>query len=101
LSQDFNDAQHQATKDAGMIPGLNSLCIINESTAAASLVDLSAASMSCHKFMLIDPALKSPKMQLSLVCGQLGSGKTLSSLGTSYGANLGMLLNVIQLYSVG
>merc|ERR1719347_1855810 len=31
----FNDAQRQATKDAGMIAGLNVLRIINEPTAAA------------------------------------------------------------------
>jgi len=32
---DFNDAQRQATKDAGVIAGLNVLRIINEPTAAA------------------------------------------------------------------
>lgn len=31
----FSDSQHQATKDAGMISGLNILHIINEPTAAA------------------------------------------------------------------
>merc|ERR1719224_429115 len=31
----FNDQQRQATKDAGMIAGLNVLRIINEPTAAA------------------------------------------------------------------
>jgi L1 cell adhesion molecule like protein len=31
----FNDAQRQATKDAGVISGLNVLRIINEPTAAA------------------------------------------------------------------
>ena len=31
----FNDAQRQATKDAGKIAGLNVLRIINEPTAAA------------------------------------------------------------------
>ena len=31
----FNDAQRQATKDAGLIAGLNVLRIINEPTAAA------------------------------------------------------------------
>merc|ERR1711944_92930 len=31
----FNDAQRQATKDAGVISGLNILRIINEQTAAA------------------------------------------------------------------
>lgn len=33
----FNDAQRQATKDAGAIAGLNVIRIINEPTAAASL----------------------------------------------------------------
>lgn len=32
---DFNDAQRQATKDAGVIAGLNVLRIVNEPTAAA------------------------------------------------------------------
>jgi heat shock protein 1/8 len=32
----FNDSQRQATKDAGVIAGLNVLRIINEPTAAAS-----------------------------------------------------------------
>lgn len=31
----FNDAQRQATKDAGLIAGLNVLRIVNEPTAAA------------------------------------------------------------------
>jgi molecular chaperone DnaK (HSP70) len=31
----FNDAQRQATKDAGVIAGLNVMRIINEPTAAA------------------------------------------------------------------
>ena len=31
----FNDAQRQATKDAGIIAGLNVLRIVNEPTAAA------------------------------------------------------------------
>ncbi|KAG0704981.1 multidrug resistance-associated ABC transporter [Suillus ampliporus] len=37
----------------------------------------SAASTPRHKFMLVDLALKFPEGQLSLVCGKLGSGKTL------------------------
>jgi heat shock protein 5 len=35
LSAYFNDAQRQATKDAGVIAGLNVARIINEPTAAA------------------------------------------------------------------
>ena len=31
----FNDSQRQATKDAGLIAGLNVMRIINEPTAAA------------------------------------------------------------------
>ena len=34
----FNDSQRQATKDAGVIAGLNVLRIINEPTAAALLM---------------------------------------------------------------
>ncbi|KAG1744753.1 hypothetical protein EDB19DRAFT_1906471 [Suillus lakei] len=43
-------------------------------------VDSSAVSMPRHNFMLVDLALKFPEGQLSLVCGKLGSGKTLSLL---------------------
>ncbi|OAX35090.1 P-loop containing nucleoside triphosphate hydrolase protein [Rhizopogon vinicolor AM-OR11-026] len=39
--------------------------------------DSSAASIPRHKFMLVDLALKFPEGQLTLVCGKLGSGKTL------------------------
>lgn len=40
----FNDAQRQATKDAGIIAGLNVLRIINEPTAAAIAYGLDKAS---------------------------------------------------------
>ena len=36
----FNDAQRQATKDAGLIAGMNVLRIINEPTAAAIALSL-------------------------------------------------------------
>ena len=39
----FNDAQRQATKDAGRIAGLNVLRIINEPTAAALAYGLDKA----------------------------------------------------------
>ena len=42
----FNDAQRQATKDAGKIAGLNVLRIINEPTAAGSSTSAAAPSMS-------------------------------------------------------
>ncbi|KAF5314753.1 hypothetical protein D9611_007066 [Ephemerocybe angulata] len=37
----------------------------------------SAASTPRHKFLLVDLSLKFPKGELTLVCGKLGSGKTL------------------------
>jgi hypothetical protein len=42
----FNDAQHQATKDAGQIAGLDVLCVINEPTAAALAYDLDRLASS-------------------------------------------------------
>ena len=51
----FNDAQRQATKDAGVIAGLNVVRIINEPTAAAIAYGLdkkegtfSSSICSCH-----------------------------------------------------
>lgn len=41
----------------------------------------SAASTPKHKFMLIDLSLEFPHGELSLICGKLGSGKTLLLLG--------------------
>lgn len=43
----------------------------------------SAASTPRNKFMLLDLALSFPEGELSLVCGKLGSGKTLLLLGKS------------------
>ena len=45
----FNDAQRQATKDAGTISGLNVLRIINEPTAAAIAYGLDNKAKSTHK----------------------------------------------------
>jgi ABC-type uncharacterized transport system fused permease/ATPase subunit len=41
----------------------------------------SAASTPRHKFMLVDLTLSFPPGELSLICGKLGSGKTLLLLG--------------------
>lgn len=41
----------------------------------------SAASTPRHKFVLVDLSLNFPTGELSLVCGKLGSGKTLLLLG--------------------
>ena len=45
----FNDAQRQATKDAGVIAGLNVLRIINEPTAAAIAYGLDKKKQSSHE----------------------------------------------------
>ena len=54
-------------------------------TATGSVVP-SAAATPRNKFVLVDLNLKFPKGELSLVCGKLGSGKTLLLLGTSFSA---------------
>ena len=49
----FNDSQRQATKDAGVIAGLNVLRVINEPTAAAIANGLDKKSSSKEKNILI------------------------------------------------
>ena len=49
----FNDSQRQATKDAGVIAGLNVLRVINEPTAAAIAYGLDKKSSSQEKNILI------------------------------------------------
>jgi heat shock protein 1/8 len=50
----FNDSQRQATKDAGMIAGLNVLRIINEPTAAAIAYGLDKISTSSKNVLIFD-----------------------------------------------
>ena len=50
----FNDAQRQATKDAGTIAGLNVLRIINEPTAAAIAYGLDTGSDQEQKVLIFD-----------------------------------------------
>jgi L1 cell adhesion molecule like protein len=50
----FNDAQRQATKDAGAIAGLNVLRIINEPTAAAVAYGLDKMSSKEKKVLIFD-----------------------------------------------
>lgn len=50
----FNDAQRQATKDAGTIAGLNVLRIINEPTAAAIAYGLDKKSDGEHNVLIFD-----------------------------------------------
>ena len=49
----FNDAQRQATKDAGVIAGLNVLRIINEPTAAAIAYGLDRSAKTGEQNVLI------------------------------------------------
>lgn len=50
----FNDAQRQATKDAGVIAGLNVLRIINEPTAAAIAYGLDKNSKEERNVLIFD-----------------------------------------------
>ena len=54
ISVDFNDAQRQATKDAGTIAGLQILRIINEPTAAAIAYGLDKKSKSESRIIVYD-----------------------------------------------
>ena len=50
----FNDSQRQATKDAGLIAGLNVLRIINEPTAAAIAYGLDKVDKAEHNILIFD-----------------------------------------------
>ena len=50
----FNDSQRQATKDAGIIAGLNVLRIINEPTAAAIVFGLNEQSDNKRHVLIFD-----------------------------------------------
>lgn len=50
----FNDSQRQATKDAGIIAGLNVMRIINEPTAAAIAYGLDKQSQSEKNVLIFD-----------------------------------------------
>lgn len=50
----FNDAQRQATKDAGAIAGLNVLRVINEPTAAAMAYGLQKNKDGCNNVLIFD-----------------------------------------------
>ena len=50
----FNDSQRQATKDAGVISGMNVLRIINEPTAAAIAYGLDKKSVGEKNVLIFD-----------------------------------------------
>jgi L1 cell adhesion molecule like protein len=50
----FNDSQRQATKDAGVIAGLNVLRIINEPTAAAIAYGMDKVNAAGQNVLVVD-----------------------------------------------
>ena len=62
----FNDSQRQATKDAGVIAGLNVLRIINEPTAAAIAYGLDKKSVGEKNILIFDCGGK----KCSASCGE-------------------------------
>ncbi|VAI50177.1 unnamed protein product [Triticum turgidum subsp. durum] len=57
----FNDSQRQATKDAGVIAGINVLRIINEPTAAAIAYGLDKSTV--HDVVLVGGSTRIPRVQ--------------------------------------
>ena len=67
----------------------------------ASSLASSAASTPKHKFVLVDLSLNFPEGELSLICGKLGSGKTLLLLGKfSLFQYLGQRFNLVLFDSI-
>jgi molecular chaperone DnaK len=67
----FNDAQRQATKDAGKIAGMEVLRIINEPTAAALAYGLDKKKPRPSRFMtLVVVPSTSPFLRLMMVCSK-------------------------------
>ena len=80
----FNDAQRQATKDAGVISGLNVLRIINEPTAAAIAYGLDkAGGMSGERNVLIFD-LGGGTFDVSVLCIDEGVFEVRSTAGDTH-----------------
>ena len=82
ISVDFNDAQRQATKDAGTIAGLQILRIINEPTAAAIAYGLDKKSESESKIIVYD--LGGGTFDVSLLSIDDGVFEVLSTAGDTH-----------------
>jgi len=67
----FNDAQRQATKDAGQIAGLNVLRIINEPTAAAIAYGLNKISEAERNVLIYDTGGGTTDLSLLSIDGGL------------------------------
>ena len=78
----FNDAQRQATKDAGTIAGLNVLRIINEPTAAAIAYGLDSATTDEQKVLIFD--LGGGTFDVSLLTIDDGIFEVLATAGNTH-----------------
>ena len=78
----FNDAQRQATKDAGTIAGLKVLRIINEPTAAAIAYGLDAQVTEEQKVLIFD--LGGGTFDVSLLSIEDGIFEVLSTAGNTH-----------------
>ncbi|KAI9157285.1 hypothetical protein LWI28_019827 [Acer negundo] len=80
----FNDSQRQATKDAGLIAGLNVLRIINEPTAAAIAygLDKKASSFGERNVLIFD--LGGGTLDVSLLTIKEGSFKVKATAGDTH-----------------
>lgn len=78
----FNDAQRQATKDAGAIAGLNVLRIINEPTAAAIAYGLDAQVKEEQRVLIFD--LGGGTFDVSLLSIEDGIFEVLSTAGNTH-----------------
>merc|ERR1712166_1105274 len=78
----FNDAQRQATKDAGAIAGLNVLRIINEPTAAAIAYGLDANITEETKVLIFD--LGGGTFDVSLLTIEDGIFEVMATAGNTH-----------------
>ena len=78
----FNDAQRQATKDAGAIAGLNILRIINEPTAAAIAYGLDAEIKEEQKVLIFD--LGGGTFDVSLLTIEDGIFEVMATAGNTH-----------------
>lgn len=82
VQSDFNDAQRQATKDAGTIAGLTVLRIVNEPTAAAIAYGLDRSGKSESQIIVYD--LGGGTFDVSLLSIEDGVFEVLATAGDTH-----------------
>ena len=85
----FNDAQRQATKDAGQIAGLEVKRIINEPTAAALAYGLDFIPLAAERFDLVLPAKHATSREVQGLLKVLTSPWLLAQLASLPGYDAG------------